>query len=282
MNFLFIDRELIINKETFDVIQEISCCFICHGIVIQPFQCTQCESISCKFCINKWCLRKNACPLNCTGSRYKPATRVIKNLLSKLILRCTYGCKEHIKYENLITHQETCSELINQMEEEMARQYKIDLERNDFLLSETVFQKEFEEDIERYYHSEMENDHDYDTDEYIEEYSADDEYNYQSSHIDEDAEEEEFYPFYYYTQEMDESELEYLDLQMHYRQQEELEELNQDELLEIEKETKNKFEREMDFNYELYEEIDQHRQKDENKMLKKKRLRIEQDEDSNF
>lgn len=154
-----IDLKGIVNKNVFDVIKDFIICFICKNIVLIPVQCSNCEKLCCKVCIEKWNKIKLNCPFNCSRtSIYKEPSRIVRELLSKLIFKCPYGCSKKVNYDNLLSHKDVCALIIYEMEQEMARQYKMNLEKEEVLNSEMIF----EEEIDRYYNfSRSEDDSDF-------------------------------------------------------------------------------------------------------------------------
>ena len=102
---MYIDPDLIINKEIFKPIELNSVCSICSGIIIEPVQCLSCENSFCKDCLDD-CKKKkgeNSCPFRCSNPTFKNS-RLIKNLLSNLKFKCQNGCKEEIPYLDLQEH----------------------------------------------------------------------------------------------------------------------------------------------------------------------------------
>jgi E3 ubiquitin-protein ligase NRDP1 len=89
-------------------------CPICHGVLEDPHQAPQCEHAFCEVCINEWLRCHHACPLDrttCDPSQLKPIPRILKNLLSRLTLRCDffeYGCQQVIRLELLLSHKQDC------------------------------------------------------------------------------------------------------------------------------------------------------------------------------
>ena len=110
---MYIDPDLIINKEIFKPIELNSVCSICSGIIIEPVQCLSCENSFCKDCLDDWKRKKgeNSCPFRCSNPTFKNS-RLIKNLLSNLKFKCQNGCKEEISYIDLLDHyKDKCSNL---------------------------------------------------------------------------------------------------------------------------------------------------------------------------
>ena len=92
------------------------CCIICNEILKDPVQCQANEHYFCIECITKHLQNSQTCP-TCTDEltleTLRPAPRVIANIVSQIKKpRCSYvsrGCKENVKVEELLLHQQTCS-----------------------------------------------------------------------------------------------------------------------------------------------------------------------------
>ena len=107
MEKISIDIESIQNKDEFERVKENAICSICQGLVYQPKQCQVCENSFCKMCIDEWLKKKNNCPFRCKNPRFRES-RVIKNLLEKLKIKCPFGCDDIIQYGDLDSHKGTC------------------------------------------------------------------------------------------------------------------------------------------------------------------------------
>lgn len=102
---MYIEPDLVINKDFLKSLGSNAICSICSGIIFDPVQCLYCENSFCKDCIEGWINKqgKNSCPFRCTNPSFK-ASRVIKNLLSNLIFKCQNECKMEIPYLDLEQH----------------------------------------------------------------------------------------------------------------------------------------------------------------------------------
>ena len=110
---MYIDPELVINKEHFKLIEYNVICSICSGVVVSPIQCLECENCFCESCIGDWRSQKgpNSCPFRCKNPSFRNS-RLIKNLLSNLKFKCKNGCNEEIPYLDLEVHyKEKCPKL---------------------------------------------------------------------------------------------------------------------------------------------------------------------------
>ena len=110
---IFINTQVVVNKNYLEPIKEIVTCIICKGIILEPRQCESCENYFCKKCLNKWISNSNVCPLKCINSKFKDGGRTIKGLLEKLILKCPYDCglQDEMNYDILLKHISICERM---------------------------------------------------------------------------------------------------------------------------------------------------------------------------
>ena len=106
----YIDARNIINQDFLETVRELVVCAICHGIIVEPKQCENCENSFCNRCIVKHLENDTTCPHNCEILKPKEATRAVKNLLDKLNIRCSY-CHDNTSYtyDQYLKHLRTCS-----------------------------------------------------------------------------------------------------------------------------------------------------------------------------
>ena len=102
---MYIDPDLVTNRENFKLIEQNVICPICSGVLISPIQCLGCENCFCQLCIEDWKKRQgeNSCPFRCNNPSFKNS-RMIKNILSNLKFKCKNGCNEEIPYLELENH----------------------------------------------------------------------------------------------------------------------------------------------------------------------------------
>lgn len=106
-----IDKSDIINKDDLKVIEQIITCPICCSIIFKPYQCTKCENIFCKDCIENWQKKSETCPFGCGKSIYKE-TKLAQRLLNLIKIKCKNGCDEEVSYGDIISHyEEKCSKI---------------------------------------------------------------------------------------------------------------------------------------------------------------------------
>ena len=105
---MFLNPDLVINKEEFKVIKDQVICVICQGILISPIQCSICHNSFCSSCFQKWKEEKGIiiCPFKCQNSSFK-TNKILNDLLSKLIFKCEKGCNEKIPYLDLEKHYQS-------------------------------------------------------------------------------------------------------------------------------------------------------------------------------
>lgn len=89
-------------------------CPICSFVLEEPVQAPHCEHAYCSSCIHQWLRLQSICPVDripIHAKDLKPVPRILKNLLSKLRLKCEHealGCNEYIRLENLNNHSYEC------------------------------------------------------------------------------------------------------------------------------------------------------------------------------
>jgi hypothetical protein len=110
---MYVDPDMVANKDSFKLIENNVICPICNGIIIDPVQCLDCENTFCEICIEQWKNKpgNNECPFRCNNPKYKKS-RTIKNILSNITFKCQNGCDEIIPYLELEKHYtEKCPKL---------------------------------------------------------------------------------------------------------------------------------------------------------------------------
>lgn len=96
-------------------------CSVCGSILLEPKNCNICDKIFCNGCHVNYCKHK------LTLSRHT------KNIIEKLNFKCKFhndGCKEIIKYTNLINHSASCKYFIEKGSDPI-RSMKIEILNND-------------------------------------------------------------------------------------------------------------------------------------------------------
>ena len=111
---MFIDSQLLINKNKFKGIEKYILCPICEGIVNIPYECLECQNNFCKNCIEKWKLKNNNCPFRCKELNLIH-NRFLENILSELLkFKCDKECDEIINYKDIDKHYNgLCKNIVN-------------------------------------------------------------------------------------------------------------------------------------------------------------------------
>ena len=128
---LNLDQEHVINYEILKNKELASLsCQICEYILIDPAECTECESNICRSCYIRLFLKSKdesskKCPYCAKIGSYKAkANKVMRNFLSQILINCPKGCNQIIKYDNFQSHMRSCEESINCKECSTAIPYK--------------------------------------------------------------------------------------------------------------------------------------------------------------
>jgi hypothetical protein len=105
-----IESSLIVNKDYYETIKDMSNCMICMGIVTVPLQCNKCENLFCKVCVTQLQRNSKECPYRCKNFQFIEPGRLAKNMLGKIIFLCPNGsCDMKIPYEDLLNHNNNCN-----------------------------------------------------------------------------------------------------------------------------------------------------------------------------
>ena len=89
-------------------------CSICLWVLEDPLQAPACEHAFCAACIHEWLNHQHTCPAgrhSLTPNQLKQAPRILKNLLSKLTIKCEYhafGCEDVVRLDQLQSHLSQC------------------------------------------------------------------------------------------------------------------------------------------------------------------------------
>src|SRR4051812_26268423 len=106
-----ISEELVENfNEYQEMIKSLYCC-ICLDIVKAPLECENCESLYCEDCWEIMKIAGRKCVLHCTAP-IKKANKFLRDMLSKLKIKCETCNKTGIQYDIYIKHIDAC--LLNQ------------------------------------------------------------------------------------------------------------------------------------------------------------------------
>ena len=82
-------------------------CVMCCGVVLEPVECKECQSLYCKGCLKTLDM---TCPKRCGSNEYSKVNRFITNTLNKLQFKCQFApkCEEKINYESYTNHFNKC------------------------------------------------------------------------------------------------------------------------------------------------------------------------------
>ena len=104
----YLDPDLWVPKSDEKEIDTHFICVVCTGVVLDPTECSGCESLYCRGCLNR---KDMACPKRCGGSSYQKVNRFIMNTLNKMEFKCQFsgkGCDRVVKYEEYSKHVQSC------------------------------------------------------------------------------------------------------------------------------------------------------------------------------
>jgi len=98
------------------VVDEELLCPICSCVLELPLQLEGCEHAFCAACIRQWITRGSpTCPVDrqqVTPQQLQPVPRILKNLLSRLEIRCdnhSHGCESVLRLDALPNHLKDCA-----------------------------------------------------------------------------------------------------------------------------------------------------------------------------
>jgi E3 ubiquitin-protein ligase NRDP1 len=103
-----------LNRFEEGTVDEELICPICSFVLEDPCQAPECEHAFCSSCIHQWLKLQCICPVDRTPIQpkdLKAVPRILKNLLSKLKLKCNHadlGCTAYVRLENLNSHSNEC------------------------------------------------------------------------------------------------------------------------------------------------------------------------------
>ncbi|SPP82321.1 E3 ubiquitin-protein ligase NRDP1 [Drosophila guanche] len=89
-------------------------CPICTDVLEEPLQSLHCEHAFCKDCIEQWMKQKTLCPVDRSEllpSHLAPASRLMRNMLGRLKIKCPYSvheCPSEMSLAEYRAHVDTC------------------------------------------------------------------------------------------------------------------------------------------------------------------------------
>jgi hypothetical protein len=92
--------DLIENKDHFLKYENFLSCAICEGFLIEPLECTKCQTNYCKGCLNTW---NGNCPKKCGSKNYTKVHRITSHSLDLLTIKCS-KCTSLVNYSGYLDH----------------------------------------------------------------------------------------------------------------------------------------------------------------------------------
>ena len=87
-------------------------CPICAMVVLNPSECSGCQSLFCGDCIAPWREKNNSCPKKCQGNEaveFRQVHRLVQQDLNDLKFKCfNEGCCDISAYKPAMEHKITC------------------------------------------------------------------------------------------------------------------------------------------------------------------------------
>ena len=88
------------TKQLMDGMEDHFTCNICQKIVLDPKECTKCQTPFCSKCIDEWKQRSQNCPLRCDRTTYSDMHRLVKASMMAVRFFCPMeGCEYHKDYK---------------------------------------------------------------------------------------------------------------------------------------------------------------------------------------
>jgi hypothetical protein len=84
-------------------------CTICLLIPFEPKECSNCNLIICKTCLEKW--EKKECVMRCGGNSYENPSRILRDMINGIFIKCKNkqnGCEKNFHIDRLLNHYEDC------------------------------------------------------------------------------------------------------------------------------------------------------------------------------
>ena len=102
----YINKETIIEDNTYNSFKEQIACKICECIMLEPVMCVNCQNYYCKKCIEDLKKRSESCPGECEKSNYKNVIEKNRSI-TKMKFKCIKGCGAEILFEDIKNHYST-------------------------------------------------------------------------------------------------------------------------------------------------------------------------------
>eukprot|EP00347_Sterkiella_histriomuscorum_P015939 403355110 len=103
----YLDPDLYVKAAGEGDIEQHYICLFCYGVVLDPTECRECQSLYCKGCMTKPDIN---CPKVCGSNEYCKVNRIVMNTLNKMVFYCQFHpkCEDKITYENYAKHFHDC------------------------------------------------------------------------------------------------------------------------------------------------------------------------------
>ena len=83
-------------------------CPICAGIVNNPVECKECQTIYCSECWNQLKISNKGCVMRCKNPRIEKANKFVFGLLDKILLKCPLCLEGGLSYQKFLLHYDCC------------------------------------------------------------------------------------------------------------------------------------------------------------------------------
>jgi hypothetical protein len=85
-------------------------CCVCMNVVLNPVECTLCETILCEDCLVIIQIAGKKCPTNKCEGKIEKANKFVREVLSNLLINCEYCRQQKILYKDFSNHlDKVCS-----------------------------------------------------------------------------------------------------------------------------------------------------------------------------
>ena len=98
----YVNEDTIVKSEMYDAFKDDITCSLCGKLMIYPVQCSNCQNIYCKNCIENWKQKGGKCPM-CKDSTFKDVIEK-NNHIKKFKFICIKGCGAKIPFSEINKH----------------------------------------------------------------------------------------------------------------------------------------------------------------------------------
>ena len=99
----YVNEKTIVKSEIYDAFKDDITCSLCEKLMIYPVQCSNCQNIYCKNCIENWKQKGGKCPNMCNDSTFKDVIEK-NNHITKFKFYCIKGCGAKIPFSDINKH----------------------------------------------------------------------------------------------------------------------------------------------------------------------------------